>query len=137
MITKLTMIANLIANYDCCHLMQAAKKKSQPTELYPRGSRTNILSAREIGRQLGAIALDQTCVRLKISKKSRLVRGLTKRRRGILREFLLGGLRPLDLELVEQKRWAGDAEPDGFRAVLDRGSGSSGDEIDAPGAGVG
>jgi len=47
------MIANLIANYDCCHLMQAAKKKSQPTELYPRGSRTNIVSAREIGRQLG------------------------------------------------------------------------------------
>src|ERR1700680_4173479 len=104
------MIANLIA---CCHLMQAAKKKSQPTELHPRGSRTNIVSAREIGRQLGAIALGQTCVRLKISKKSRLVRGLTKRRRWILRKFLLGGLRPLDLELVEQKRWAGDGEPDG------------------------
>jgi hypothetical protein len=29
------MIANLIANYDCCHLMQGAKKKSQPTELHP------------------------------------------------------------------------------------------------------
>ena len=91
------MIATLIANYDCCHLMQGTKKKSQPTELYPRGSRTNILSAREIGRQLGAIALGQACVRLKISKKSRLVRGLTERGRGILGKFLLGGLRPLDL----------------------------------------
>jgi hypothetical protein len=29
------MIANLVANYDCCHLMQAAKQKSHPTELYP------------------------------------------------------------------------------------------------------
>src|SRR5260370_31448033 len=128
----LTMIANLIANYDCCHLMQAAKKKSQPTELDPRGSRTNIVSARQIGRQLGAIALGQTCVRLKISKKSRLVRGLTQRRRGILRKFLLRGVRPLDLELVEQKRSADHAEPHGFRAVIDHRRRSTGDWLADP-----
>ena len=29
------MIANLIANYDCCHLMQAAKKKSHPQNSIP------------------------------------------------------------------------------------------------------
>src|SRR3977135_2333481 len=42
----------MIANYDRCHLMRAARKKSHPTELYPARSRTNIVSAREIGRQL-------------------------------------------------------------------------------------
>src|SRR6266436_1520113 len=41
-----------IADYDRCHLMQSARKKSHPTELYPTPSRTNIVSAREIGRQL-------------------------------------------------------------------------------------
>jgi hypothetical protein len=45
-------VANLIANYDCCHLMQSVRKKSHPTELYPTRSRTNIVSAREIVRQL-------------------------------------------------------------------------------------
>src|SRR6266851_3396040 len=43
---------SMIATYDRCHLMPAAKKKSHPTELYPTRSRTNIVSAREIGRQL-------------------------------------------------------------------------------------
>src|SRR6266851_9588421 len=75
-------------------------------------------------------------MRFKISKKSRLVRGLTERRRGILRKFLLRGLRPLDLELVEQKRRAGHAEPDRLRAVLDCGRGSGSDEIAAQRADV-
>src|ERR1700704_6757219 len=42
----------MIANHDRCHLMRAARKKSHLTELYPARSRTNIVSAREIGRQL-------------------------------------------------------------------------------------
>src|SRR6266851_500153 len=67
---------------------------------------------------------------------SRLVRGLTACGCGVLGKFLLGGLRALDLELVEQKRGAGDAEPDGLSAVLDRGRGSGGDEIAAQGADV-
>src|SRR6266446_6676949 len=71
-----------------------------------------------------------------LSRKSRLVRGWTERGRGILRKFLLGGLRPLDLELVEQKRRAGYAEPHRLRAVLDRGRGSGGDEIAAQRADV-
>src|SRR5258708_14130547 len=71
-----------------------------------------------------------------LSRKSRLVRGLTKRRCGILGKFLLSRLRPLDLELVEQKRRAGYAEPHRLRAVLDRGRGSGGDEIAAQRADV-
>src|ERR1700674_397601 len=71
-----------------------------------------------------------------ISNKSRLVRGLTKRRRRILGKFLLSGLRPLDLELVEQKRRTGDTEPDRLGAILDCGRGSGGDEIAAQGADV-
>src|SRR5258708_34238424 len=35
--------------------------------------------------------------------KSRLDRGLSNRGRGIIREVLLGGLRPLDVEPVEQR----------------------------------
>src|SRR5258708_32175391 len=68
--------------------------------------------------------------------KSRLVRGLSKRGRGILRKFLLGGLRPLDLELVEQKRRAGYTEPDRLRAILDRRRGSGGNEIAAQRTGI-
>ena len=50
--------------------------------------------------------------------------------------FCLAGLRSLDLELVEQQRRAGDAEPDGLGAVLDRGRSSGGDEIAAQRADV-
>src|ERR1700681_4958745 len=150
----------MIANYDRCHLMQSAKKKSHPTELYRTRSRTNIVSAREIGRQLEGEAKSSVSKahfkhyfpvetrlaasparrrgkpRLYRKRQSRLVRGLTKRGRGVFGKFLLGGLRPLDLELVEQKRRADHAEPDGFRAVLDRGRGSGGNEIAAQGADV-
>src|SRR6267378_2127067 len=66
-----------------------------------------------------------------LSRKSRLVRGWTERWRRILRKFLLSGLRPLDLEFVEQKRRAGYTEPDRLRAILDRRRGSGGDEIAA------
>src|SRR5580658_1135280 len=66
---------------------------------------------------------------------SRLVR-LAERGRGVLGKFLLGGLRALDLQLVEQKRGAGDAEPDGLRAILDLGRGSGRDEIAPQGADV-
>src|SRR5437899_6687660 len=41
-----------IAEYECGLLMRAGRKKSHTTELYPARSRTNIVSAREIGRQL-------------------------------------------------------------------------------------
>src|ERR1019366_5007593 len=68
--------------------------------------------------------------------RSRPVCGLTERGRGVLGKLLLGGLRSLDLELVEQKRRAGDAEPDGLRAVFDGGRGSGGDEIAAQRADV-
>ena len=45
-------------------------------------------------------------------------------------------MRPLDLQLVEQKRGAGDAEPDWLGAVFCRGRGSGGDEIAAQRADV-
>ena len=67
---------------------------------------------------------------------SRPACSLTERGRGVLGKLLLGGLRPLDLEFVEQKRRARDAEPDGLRAVFDGGRGSGGDEIAAQRADV-
>src|SRR6266849_5672474 len=73
---------------------------------------------------------------LSLAPGLRLVRGRSERGCGVLGKLLLGGLRALHLELVEQKRGAGDAVPDRLRAVLDRGRGSGGDEIAAQGANV-
>src|SRR5438105_4590491 len=74
--------------------------------------------------------------RLYRERKSRPVRGLTKRRCGILGKFLLSRLRPLNLEFVEQKRRTGHTEPNRLGAILDRRRGSGGDEIAAQGADV-